>query len=150
VGKPPRCENCSDHYEIEGELPDRTISRLRDHEQRLQIWYRTASKRATEYEKRMKAAYEGRQKWKAALVEIAVDHEPVDGGKCMCGANESPCATIRLLEFHNKGIARVVERLTTLTRKQLDLELYGDEPWKADLRLDDDPAAATGSSEPAA
>jgi hypothetical protein len=105
-----------------------------------------ASDKATEYEGRMKSAYVSRQKWKAALVEVAIGHEQTADGKCTCGAKESPCATMRLLEYANKGISRQVERLTTLSREELDHELYPDEPWHVDLNVDDDPAASRGTS----
>lgn len=145
---PPQCEHCTEHYEIEGESTDRVIARLEDHEQRARDRYLAASSKATEYEGRMKAAYESRQKWKAALVEIAVGHEQTDDGKCLCGAKESPCTTLRFLEYANKGIARQVERLAALPREALNHELYRDEPWcDVDLRLDDDPAASTTPGE---
>jgi len=54
---------------------------------------------------------------------------------------------MRLLEYANKGIARQVERLTALSREELDRELYRDEPWHADLKADDDPAAVTETSD---
>lgn len=141
------CEHCAEHNEIEGEPADRVIARLADHEQRVRKWYLRARSKATEYENRMKSAFESRQKWKAALVEIALGHEQTDGGKCTCGANESPCATMRLLEYANKGIARQVERLITLTREELDRELSREEPWNVDLKIDDDPAAPTETSD---
>jgi hypothetical protein len=145
------CEHCTDHYEIENESANRTINRLTDHEQRLRARLNYASGKATEFEAKMKSAYESRQKWKAALAEIAVGHEPTESGKCTCGASESPCATMRLLEYSNKGIARQVERLTGLSREELDRELYRDEPWKVNLIVDDDPATQTGTdSKPAA
>jgi hypothetical protein len=115
--------------------------RLTDHEQQLRRWYKQASQKASEYETKMKSAFASRQKWKAALAEVAIGHEATEGGKCTCGASESPCATIRLLEFANKGIARQVERLATLSREELDRELYRDEPWKVNLIMDDDPVA---------
>jgi hypothetical protein len=90
-----RCEQCTEHFEIEGESADRTIARLEDHEQRLRERYLYASRKANEYEDRMRSAYESRQKWKAALIEVALGHEPAGDSKCTCGAKESPCATIR-------------------------------------------------------
>jgi hypothetical protein len=141
------CEYCIEHFEIEGESAERTIARLGDHEQRLRKRYLYSSGKATEYEGKMKSAFESRQKWKAALVEVAIGHEPTDKGKCTCGASESPCATMRLLEFANKGISRQVERLTTLSREELDRELYRDEPWRVNLKADDDPAASTDASD---
>jgi hypothetical protein len=146
-GKPDWCDQCAEHYEVEGESTDRTIARLADHEPRLRKGYRYSSNKATEYEGKMKSAFESRQKWKAALVEVALGHEPADKGKCTCGASESPCATMRLLEYANKGIARQVERLTALSREELDHELYRDEPWRVDLKADDGPAASTGTSD---
>lgn len=145
--KPDWCDQCVEHYEIEGESTDRTIARLTDHEPRLRKGYLYSSSKATEYEGKMKSAFESRQKWKAALVEVALGHEPADKGKCTCGASESPCATMRLLEYANKGIARQVERLAALSREELDHELYRDEPWRVDLKADDGPAASTGASE---
>jgi len=141
--QPEWCEHCAGHFETESEPADRTIARLKDHEQRVREWYLAAKSKATEYETRMKSAYESRQKWKAALVEIAIGHEPTDDGRCLCGAKEYPCATVRLLEYANKGISRQVERLAALPREELDRELYREEPWRnADLRVDDDQAAS--------
>ncbi len=141
------CEHCIGHFEIEDESAERTIARLADHEQRLRKRYIYSSGKATEYEGKMKSALESRQKWKAALVEVALGHEPTDKGKCTCCASESPCATMRLLEFANKGIARQVERPTTLSREELDHELYRDEPWRVDLEADDDPATSMDASD---
>jgi hypothetical protein len=118
--RPSWCERCREHFEIEDESTERTIARLRDHEQRVRKWYLHASTKATENEGKMKSAYVSRQKWKAALVEVALGHEPTADGKCACGAKESPCATMRLLEYANRGISRQVERLATLSRKELD------------------------------
>jgi hypothetical protein len=147
----PWCDRCDEHYEIQSETADRTIVRLRDHEQRIKARFEVAATKASEYEVRMKSAYESRQKWKAALVEIAVGHEAAQGGKCTCGASESPCATMRLLEYYNKGISRQVEWLTGLSREELDRQLYPDEPWTVDLKLDDDPPATAGTNgQPAA
>ena len=145
--KPDWCDQCAEHYEVEDESTDRTVARLANHEQRLRKGYLFSSSKATEYEGRMKSAFESRQKWKAALVEVALGHEPTDKNTCTCGANESPCATMRLLEYTNKGIAKQVERLTVLSREELDHELYRDEPWRVDLEVDDGPAASTGTSD---
>ena len=146
-GRPDWCTHCEEHFKIEDESPDRTIARLEDHEQRVRKWYLQAASKATEYEDKMKSAFKSRQKWKAALIEVAIGHELTDKGKCTCGTSESPCATMRLLEYANKGIARQVERLTTLSREELDRELYRDEPWHVDLKVDDDPAASTETND---
>jgi hypothetical protein len=146
-GRPGCCEQCAGHFEIEGEAAERTIARLADHERRLRKGYLFSSSKATEYEGRMKSAFKSRQNWKAALVEVALGHEPTDTGKCACGASESPCATMRLLEYANKGIARQVEQLAALSREELDRELYRDEPWRIDLKVDDGPAASASTSD---
>lgn len=145
--KPDWCDKCAEHYEVDGESTERTIARLAEHEPRLRKGYRFSSGKATEYEGKMKSAFRSRQNWKAALVEVALGHEPTDKGKCSCGASESPCATMRLLEHTNKGIAKQVERLAALSREELDRELYRDEPWRIDLKVDDGPAASTGVSD---
>jgi len=148
--KPSWCDTCADHYAVEGESTDRTLARLRNHEQRLRARLSYVSAKATEYETKMKSAFVSRQKWRAALVEIAVGHEPTGGGRCICGANEFPCATIRLLEYHNKGISREVERFTTLSREELDRQLYRDEPWKVNLIVEGDPPTQAEDGKPAA
>jgi len=146
--RPRWCQDCADHYQTADETSERAIARYANHEQATRARWQYASQRATEYASRMKMAFESRQKWKAALVEIALGHELTNEGNCACGASESPCATIRMLEYANRGIARQVERLTSLSREELERELYADEPWRVDLRADDDPAS--GFNQPAA
>jgi len=140
--EPPRwCPSCQAHHEVADEDPERTIERHRDHEQRLRTWFEHARRSASESEYRMQMAFQSRQKWKAVLVEVVLGHEPTGDGKCTCGASETPCATVRMVESLNKGIAREVERLSGLSPKELAEQLYGKEPWRVDLSTDDDPAA---------
>lgn len=143
-----RCAPCREHYEIEGEAAARTIVRLSEHERRLRMWYEHAAEQATDNERRMHEAYRSRQKWKAALVEAVLGHEPKGTGGCTCGASESPCTSVRIVDATNRGITREIERLGGLSRRALEAELYGDDPWRINLILDDDPAA--GRSAPAA
>jgi hypothetical protein len=89
-----------------------------------------ASKRATEYESRMKGALQSRQKWKAALVEVVLAHEETPTGECKCGARRYPCFTVAKLERTNRGIARQVEQLGTLSDRELERELYPETAWQ--------------------
>jgi hypothetical protein len=129
--KPKWCRNCGGHYEIRGESPERQLARLIDHEARLSDWCEQASSKANEFESRMKHAYEGRQRWKTAFVEVILAHAESANGKCAACAERCPCTTWRTLEYANKGIAREVERLATLPPSQLDDELNRSEPWRS-------------------
>jgi hypothetical protein len=69
------------------------------------------------------------------------------GSFCTCGASESSRATMRLLEYVSKGIAREVERLTSLSREALDHELYREEPWHVNLEVHDDPTGPADTND---
>lgn len=141
--RPDWCPHCLSHYEVDNEPEARTISRLSDHVQRTRKAHKETASSAGKYYDDMKRAYESRQKWKIALVDIALGHEKADEGKCSCGANKFPCVTMRALEQSNRGIARQIDRLSSLTPEQLDWELHRDDPWHVDLRVDDDPLSAS-------
>jgi hypothetical protein len=81
----------------------------------------------------MKAALQSRDKWRRALVEVALAHEPTERGGCCCGATKYPCVTRRQLEIVNLGIAKQVERLEGLSDKELEQVLYGDDRALADF-----------------
>jgi hypothetical protein len=134
-GSAVRCGFCEDHYEIKGEDAARRLARFEDHDHRVRRDWQFARQKATEMENRMKHALQSRQKWKAALAEVILAHEQRPNG-CSCGAQSYPCLTLRKLEEVNRGIARQVERLGTLSDADLERELYPDRPC-VDYAYDD-------------
>lgn len=131
------CPPCQPHLELADENDERMLARALEHESRLRFAFEYASKSASENEARMKQAYRSRQKWKAALAEVVLAHHP-SKGRCKCGAEKYPCLTVRRLEQANRGIARAVEQLAMLSDRELERELYPDEPWRqVDLEADD-------------
>lgn len=124
---PEFCDNCRDHYCQEREAATRTIVRLTEHEHRLRERVAAVSQKVGEYDIRMRSALGSRDKWKRALVEVILAHEPLDDGGCCCGAERFPCVTRRQLEDSNRGIARQVETLEGMSLEELEKFLYGDD-----------------------
>lgn len=129
---PEHCSVCVRHYPKPNEPDSRAIERLTEHDGRWRQRVDFASKKATEYENRMRSALRSRDTWKRVLVEIVVAHEPLGDGGCCCGAANFPCVTRRQLEDSNKGIAREIEKLESLGEEELSRFLHGDDDLVSD------------------
>jgi hypothetical protein len=125
------CGRCADHYEVDGEDANRTIRRLGSHVDLFRERYEQVALKATDYEKRMKSALASRDKWRHMLVEVALGHEPAQGG-CCCGAPVFPCGTRKQVEMSNRGIYRQIEQFEGLHNDELLDALYGDSDTLSD------------------
>jgi hypothetical protein len=121
------CNECADHFEIEGENAGRVRAREASHSQLLRRRWEAEMALTEDLRNRMRMGYASRDRWKAALVRVILAHEATGTG-CRCGAKSFPCSTVHRLEEVNKGIAREVERLGTLSEEDLQMELAPRQP----------------------
>jgi hypothetical protein len=86
--------DCQQHYPQDGEAPERELARLRHHDQVLGKGYAAAWHFQRKYHEKMTAALETRDKWKAALAQVLLTHEPAPDGSCtVCHEATFPCST---------------------------------------------------------
>lgn len=121
----PHCGHCEGHHPKTGEDDVRRLRRSSDHATRYRSIMDRAWASVAKAEKEKQIAYDKRHKWRAALAEVMLDHEPV--GRCWC-TEQGRCRTWRKLEEANTGIHRNVETLFSYSDSRLDATLYG-EDW---------------------
>lgn len=121
----PICDECVEHHVRPDEPIGRRLERAESHARIFRAERDRAFAYAAESDAFKRIAYESRAKWRAALVEVVLDHDEDQGGLCWCG-DALPCRTWRMLEEANKGIHRNVERWASWSDKRLDEFLYGE------------------------
>ncbi len=122
----PLCISCRSHYAKDAEEIERTLARETSHARLYRDDREKAHKQVADSYKEKADAYAARNRWRAALVRVVLDHEPLDdgSGECWCGGIY-PCRTWQRLEQVNKGLHRQVEQLAALPPGELENELDG-------------------------
>lgn len=120
------CPECRDHFPRDGEAGWQAQVRLEDHAAQARRKANDYREACAKLSKERDEAYEKRNKWMAALVEIVVAHGPDDEGDgCMCGSPEFPCLTRRHLRDVNRGIYNRCEELEGMNEDEFNKVLYG-------------------------
>ncbi|GAA2071974.1 hypothetical protein GCM10009821_07470 [Aeromicrobium halocynthiae] len=120
------CKDCRAHFKRDGEPQWQTVVRLEDHVKKSREMVNSYREAANSASKERDLAYEKRNKWMAALVEIVVAHGPDEEGPgCSCGSTEFPCLTRRHLAQVNRGIFNRCEELEGMNEDEFNKVLYG-------------------------
>jgi hypothetical protein len=122
VGIPSTCGACLQHQGADAET-----LRLSDHLEWTRDRMDAIRDKANEMARAKDEAFETRNKWRRALVELMLNHGPDEADEsthCACG-EPAPCTTRRLLVSVNPGIASQVERFEEMHDAQRASELTG-------------------------
>lgn len=133
------CPICTSHYEQAGELIERRLARAESHAEMFREDMNAARSSFQKAFEERRVAYESRAKWRAALVEVVLDHDEGPDGLCWCGETV-PCRTWRKLDEANKGIHRQVEKWSSWNEDRLEDFLYGDDRATRYVIDEDEPA----------
>jgi hypothetical protein len=130
---PRVCGDCLGHQGAGEESAERVRwERQEDHLRRTLAWTGRLREKATEMYEEKQEAFQTRNRWRRAVVELVLAHgvgesESGDSGLCECG-EPFPCSVRRLLASINPGVASQVERFEEMHPHQREKELNG-ERW---------------------
>lgn len=119
---PARCGACGEHADLNAEL-----QRLADHLTWTRRYLDRVRAKADDLAHAKDEAFDSRNTWRRATVELMLHHCPLDTDEsthCACG-EPTPCTTRRLLVSVNPGIASQVERFEAMHDAQRASELSG-------------------------
>lgn len=119
---PATCGPCGEHAD-----PNVELQRLADHLTWTRHYLDRVRAKAVEMAHAKEQAFDTRNTWRRAMVEMMLHHGPDDADEstlCACG-EAAPCTTRRLLVSLNPGIASQVERFEGMHAAQRASELSG-------------------------
>jgi hypothetical protein len=136
---PAFCPFCVNHFEVPTESIQRTLARLRDHDERMRNGFVSARAMVNQFREQVQNLYRRLDDWRAAAVKIVLDHQDNtdDKGHCkLCGG--SSCRALRILGEVNPGFLRRVEVLACFDDDELERHLHPRRKRDTEYLADDD------------